>query len=207
MLQRGSIILYCIWVVIISCFIAYLFHNKQAEVAVNKFKLAYSAYNNALTQTVIDMDGETGCYFSTLGTSQNDYTNCNEFYKLLATNLKVTKYCKNKAYKDGCVPRYVVYTGDAVCAGFSESMINSGNQSFVMYDRSIMNVFSMPSNSTKPLFAVDVNGMQRPNMAGYDLFSFVIMRNANGSYYFNPNITYCLPVTKGGIQYINDVYK
>lgn len=204
---KGSVILYCIWVVIISCLVSFIVINRQNEVAVNRFKLAYVDYNNALYQTVMDMDGETGCYFSTEGTAKNDYSHCNDFYKRLATNLKVTKYCKNKSFAGGCVPRYENYTVDKVCAGFSESMFNSGNPSFVMNDKSIMNVFSMPSNSTKPLFAVDVNGMQKPNVAGYDLFSFVIMRSENGSYYFNPNITYCLPVAKGGIQYINDVYK
>lgn len=207
MAQRGSVILYCVWTVVISVFVAHYFNNRQNEVAVNRFKIAYSNYNNALSNTVSDMNGETGCYFSTEGVSQNDFRNCSEFYKNLAKNLNVTKFCKNKSYQNGCIPRYENYTKDRVCAGFSESMFNSGNQGFVMSDKSIMNVFNMPSNSSKPLFAVDVNGFQKPNLGGYDLFSFVVMRNKNGAYYFSPHITYCIPVSKGGIEYINDVYK
>ncbi len=207
MAQHGSVILYCVWTVIISCLIAYLLDNRQDEVAVNRFKLAYAAYNNALASTVNQMSGETGCYYSADSSIPNDFRNCTEFYKRFATNLKVTKYCKNKSFQGGCVPRYDKYSSEKKCAGFSESMFNSGNPTFVMADKSIMNVFNMPSNSPKPLFAVDVNGLQRPNKGGYDLFSFVVMRKQNGAYYFNPNITYCIPVVKGGIEYINDVYK
>lgn len=207
MAQRGSVILYCIWVVAISCFIAHYFNSRQNEVAVNRFKIAYSNYTTALVNTVTDMNGETGCYFSTEGASQNEFSNCNEFYKRLAENLTVTKFCKSKSLKNGCVPKYESYTKDHKCAGFSESMFNSGNQSFIMSDKSILNVFNMPSNAAKPIFAVDVNGLKKPNMGGYDLFSFVVMRNIYGSYYFNPHITYCIPVSKGGIEYINDVYK
>lgn len=82
-------------------------------------------------------------------------------------------------------------------AGFSESMMNKFNQAFVMNDNSNIIVFNQPANVQKPLFAVDSNGKLVPNKSGYDLFSLVIMRNANGYYYFHPDVTYCLPAGKG----------
>ena len=64
MARHGSVILYCVWTVVISCVVAHLINAKQDEVAVNRFKLAYAAYNNALASTVDQMSGETGCYYS-----------------------------------------------------------------------------------------------------------------------------------------------
>lgn len=52
------------WTVVISCVVAHLINAKQDEVAVNRFKLAYAAYNNALASTVDQMSGETGCCYS-----------------------------------------------------------------------------------------------------------------------------------------------
>lgn len=175
--------------------------------AVNRLKLVYSDYNNALILTVNEMNGDTGCYYSSDKSFPSDDKNCKEFYKHFASNLSVNKYCKNKSFQNGCIPRYASYTTERRCAGFSESMFNSGNPTFVMSDNSVMNIFNMPSHSPKPIFAVDVNGLNKPNKGGYDLFSFVIMQRPNGSYYFNPNITYCIPVDKGGIEYLNDIYK
>ena len=61
-------------------------------------------------------------------------------------------------------------------------------------------MFNTESAKRTPFFAVDVNGPKPPNNAGEDLFTMLIMKNEGGSYYFHTNITYCLPVEKGGIE-------
>ena len=178
--------------------------NKSAVVS---FKKLYSVYTQALDITVNDMDGDTGCYFSSDRRFPSKYSGCDRFYKTFATNLRVTKYCKNNALSKGCLPEYKSYAKTPSCAGFSENMMNRYNQVFVMNDKTNLTVFNLPENTQNPLFAVDSNGMMFPNKAGYDLFSLVIMRNANGIYYFHPNVTYCLPIEKGGIHNLQDVYK
>ncbi len=161
----------------------------------------------ALDATVFEMAGDTGCYFSADKNIQNDFSDCEKFYKNFATNLKVSKYCNGNALKDGCVPIYKNYITTSVCAGFSENMMNKYNQVFVMDDNTSLIVFNQPANVQKPLFAVDSNGKLMPNKSGFDLFSLVIMRKANGSYYFHPNVIYCLPYENGGIHNLQDVYK
>ena len=180
------------------------FINKVAAVS---FKKLYSVYSQALNYTVIQMGGEISCYYSTDKSVKSDFSGCDRFYKKFATNLKVKKYCKNNAFKKGCVPAYKAYATSPSCAGFSESMMNKFNQSFVMYDNTTLTVFNKPMNSPKPMFAVDSNGMLLPNKTGYDLFSLVIVRNSFGNYAFHPNVTYCLPRENGGIKNIQDVYK
>ena len=177
------------------------------KAAVTSFKKLYSIYSQALQSTVSEMGGDTGCYYSSNRRIKSDFSECDRFYKTFATNLKVKKYCKNMALENNCIPVYKKYPKAIQCAGFSESMMNKYNQAFVMNDKTSLVVFNMPANVPKPMFAVDSNGNLRPNKTGFDLFSLVIMRNPNGNYYFHPNVTYCLPVEKGGIKNIQDVYK
>ncbi len=175
--------------------------------AVISFKKLYSVYSQALNMTVNELDGETGCFYSHNSQIESDFSGCDRFYKTFATNLKVRKYCKYNALKDGCVPVYKKYAVTPSCAGFSESMFNRYNQVFVMNDNSNIVVFNQPARVQKPMFAVDSNGKLFPNKSGHDLFSFVIMRGKNGNYYFHTNVTYCLPVEKDGIHILQDVYK
>lgn len=175
--------------------------------AIKSFKDLYSAYNKTLQMTVNQMDGDTGCYLSSDKNHSADYSGCEKFYKNFADNLKITKYCKNNSLKNGCLPLYKTYTDSEICSGFSEKMMNRYNQTFVMTNGTTMTIFNQPENSPKPLFVVDANGKMFPNKSGYDLFTFVIMRNAGGNYYFHSNITYCLPMEKGGISKLQDIYK
>jgi len=176
--------------------------EKEAKV---QLKLDYSMYSKAIAETAAMMDDETGCYFSTESGVANDYSRCNEFYIQLVKNLNVSKYCKKDGLENGCVPVYEVYATDKNCAGYSESMMNKFNPSFVLNNKSSLIVYNYPNGYMKPVFAVDVNGLMKPNKPGHDLFSFVIVKNKNGSYYLHPNITYCLPETNGGIRNIHDV--
>lgn len=195
--------IYFILVMFVVVHLVFYFINKAAVVS---FKNLHSAYSQALEITVDDMLGDTGCYFSSSKKIKSDFSGCDRFYKNFATNLRVTKYCKQNALVNGCIPEYSNYAITPECAGFSESMFNRYNQAFVMGDKSILSIFNMPANVQRPLFAVDSNGMLPPNKSGYDLFSLVIMRGKNGEYYFHSNVTYCLPLEKGGIHSLQDVY-
>ncbi len=175
--------------------------------AIVSFKKLYNTYSQALDMTVIELDGETDCYFSTNSEVSNEFSGCEKFYKEFATNLKVTKYCKDNSLKNGCLPVYNSYAINPSCAGFSESMMNRYNQTFVMRDKTTLTVFNQPSGAPKPIFALDSNGKIFPNRSGYDLFSLVVIRNQHGHYTFHPNVTYCLPQETGGIQKLQDVYK
>ncbi len=201
------LIITMIYIIVLSVFVAYCVLHMLEKQAIVQFKKEYAAYNQALMLTAVQMSGDTGCYYSSDRKISSSYSNCLKFYKKFASNLKVTKYCKKNALENGCVPKYNSYSTEARCAGYSESMMNRFNQVFVMDDRSNLIVYNYPRDVAKPMFAIDVNGNLKPNKSGYDLFSMVIMRNSSGNYYFYPDITYCLPVEKGGFHYLTDIWK
>lgn len=178
--------------------------NKEAVIS---FKKLYTTYTQALELTTIELGGETDCFFSSNSNVESKFDGCDNFYKRFATNLKVTKYCKDNSLSKGCLPVYKSYATKPSCAGYSESMMNKFNQTFVMRDKSSLTVFNQPAGKPQPIFAVDSNGKLFPNKSGYDLFSLVIIRNSNGHYSFHPNVTHCLPQEQGGIQKLQDVYK
>ena len=179
--------------------------NKKETV--KRFQSIYASYSNALLKTVAQMGGNTGCYYISDGTGNHDFSNCDEFYKTFVSNLKVQKYCHGNALKDECIPVYESYTNKERCVGFSEEMLNEYDDAFVMPDGSNVIVYNVTKNDRRPIFAVDTNGFAKPNKAGEDLFSITIIKNSNGAIYFHPNISHCLPVSKGGIASITDVYK
>lgn len=205
--KKRLLILTCVYTLVLIFVVTYYTFELIDKSAVVSFKKLYAEYSQALNYTVAQMGGNIACYYSLEKSVKSDFSGCERFYKNFATNLKVQKYCKNNALKKGCVPVYQTYAKTPSCAGFSESMMNKYNQSFVMYDNTNLTVFNKPANSPKPMFAVDSNGLLLPNKVGYDLFSLVIIRNKNGNYAFHPNVTYCLPREKGGIKNIQDVYK
>ena len=122
---------YLILLLIVSVHFTLYFVDKAAIVS---FKKLYSAYSQALLLTVDDMSGDTGCYFSSDKNIPSKIDGCDRFYKNFATNLKVTKYCKDNALKKGCLPVYKKYAQTPTCAGFSENMMNKYDQVFVMND-------------------------------------------------------------------------
>lgn len=171
----------------------------------NQFRNIYTLYSSALQYTVDEMSGDIGCYYSSTG--ESDVSGCEKFYKHFVENLKVKKYCQNDALAENCVPVYKSYTTSSNCLGFSEEMINKHDDVFVMDNDSNIIVYNTENGKRAPFFAVDVNGLKEPNTPGQDLFTILIMKNSGGAYYFHSNITYCLPVEKGGIENIQDIYK
>ncbi len=170
----------------------------------NRFRNIYSIYSGLLQNTVLDMSGETGCYYSKSG--NEDLSGCDNFYRNFVTKMNIKKYCQNNALAKNCVARYSAYPKTPKCYGFFERMINDEDDAFVFSNGSSIIIFNTKDEKRTPFFAVDVNGTAPPNKPGEDLFTMIIMRNQSGSYYFHSNITYCLPVEKGGIENIQDIY-
>lgn len=199
------VVLIFIFVIVVAIGTVNAVDRIKQHTAKTNFSGLYSKYSNALMSTVAEMYGETGCYFSSA--SGANFSHCNEFYKTFLKHLNVKKYCQTKALENGCIPEYEVYSQKPSCIGFSRYMMNYEDDAFVMENGSNIIIPHAKDGNRIPMFAVDSNGLAKPNKAGEDLFSMVIIRNASGSYYFHSNITYCLPVEKGGIEHIQDIYK
>lgn len=199
--------LLAVFVIVIALGIARVVNHLAQDENKRRFKNIYSSYTQALLNTVVEMSGDTGCYYSSDKSVKHNFSNCDTFYKLFVSNLQLQKYCKTNSLKDGCIPLYQSYTDKNQCHGFTRTMMNNIADSFVMADSSNIIVYNELDKQRRPIFAVDVNGKSKPNKAGIDLFSLTIIRNGNGSYYFHGNVSYCLPVEKDGIKNIADVYK
>lgn len=198
------LLIFVLLVFIASGLVVKTINRKETK---RRFKAIYASYSDALLKTVAMMGGNTGCYYSTHQEEDNDFSNCDEFYKIFVSNLKVQRYCHGKALADGCIPEYESYTTKNLCIGFSREMMNIHNDAFVMLNGSNIIVFNKQQDERRPIFAVDTNGLVKPNKAGEDLFSIAIMKNSNNAYYFHPNVGYCLPVGKDSIENVKDVYK
>ena len=171
-----------------------------------RFKNIYSTYQTVLLNTIRDIGGDTGCYFSTDPAVSNDYSGCDYFYQTFLSNFKIQRYCQQEALRDGCIPQYETYTTNEQCNGFTKEMIEHVDDVFVLDDGSILIIYNEENKQYRPIFAIDVNGFSKPNKAGVDLFSLMVVRDGNGSYFFHGDISYCLPVEEDGIKNVSEIY-
>ncbi len=182
-----------------------LIANYQKNVLRNQLKKALSIYNQALIQTVEDMGGDTGCFYSQTEPRYTEKSTCEAFMEQFSKNLKVVKTCKGQALNNGCVPKYYSYPTVGGCSGFSESSINNRNTAYVLADGNIIISYSAGIDM-HPLFAFDINGMKGPNKSGYDLFAIQVDRVTNSqAIIFNPMLQSCFGAEPGGLGDITDV--
>jgi hypothetical protein len=128
------------------------------------------------------------CYIDTTGAAETGYytvSGCDEFYTELKKNLKISKYCANKAFEKGCIP--VEYKDVNGCPGYSTSAVK-GAEAWVTADG--MTMFRYNGSYTYPMFGFDINGAKNPNKWGYDVFAVDI-------YYDNQNKIYLTDKTCG----------
>ena len=200
------IVLVVVFILSVSMGVTRVVNYLAQNEAKRRFQNIYTVYSEALMKTVVEMSGDTGCYYSSDKSVKHDFSKCNQFYNIFVRHLELKKYCEDNALKNGCIPRYQEYTTKPECNGFTAYMINNYDDAFVLVDGSNIIVYNEIDKQRKPIFAVDVNGFSKPNKAGEDLFSMTIIRNSNGSYYFHGNISFCLPVNKGGIHDLTDIH-
>ena len=99
--KKRLIIFTGIYFVVLLFGVIYFTRNLIEKIAITSFKKLFSTYNQALLLTVNDMDDNIGCYFSADKNYPSDFSKCDKFYKIFSTNLKVTKYCKDKSFEKG----------------------------------------------------------------------------------------------------------
>lgn len=192
-----------------------LIQNYQKYVLKNQFKKAYSTILSSINKTHADLGVIPACYYSDNGDLDGSVVyGCHEFAKALKLNLNVTKECDGDAYKDGCIPEYKgieevyqennpddnsdkEYTG---CIGYTKNYIKQKALTWVLADGTIIFFYTWAKDVQMPLFAIDVNGMKKPNKWGYDLFDFKITTHKSSK---NLKITgggACMYSEKGGIS-------
>ena len=178
-----------------------------------QYKKAVSVMNEALKLVYEKTDTIYSCYYghSYSNSSYDGQTNsqCNELGTQMMQVLKVAHVCRGNAYNDGCIPKYkgidsILKEDDDItddeletwttgCSGFKENNILNQNTAIVLMDGTIIGIYG--AGSFNNLFFVDVNGMQKPNKWGYDVFAFMIMSDDTKLYLRQGG---CLMIEKGG---------
>ena len=191
-----------------------LISNFQQKALDNQFKKIYAMLNQNLLKVQGDIGYTPKCY--SLGANSGFvFDECDEFKEKFIGSLKVSKICDNKAFENGCIPEYngfdtVVkdkhkndedydedYWQDYAnrnCGSFNQSEILNNKKVYVLSDGTIL-FFYNEDYKYNHIITVDVNGMNKPNKWGHDLFVFTI-NFQNNNYKFRPGG--CMLEEEGG---------
>lgn len=151
-----------------------LIANYQKKELNTRFAKVYSTYSNALVQIIEENGDVPECYYFN---GYSKVAECESFFKNYIKKLNIVKYCDKNGVINKCIPEYTKYNAEdnnAACPGFKKSIIETISKSWVLPDGST--AFTYYNGSAMPVFAIDINGFQKPNKGGYDLFSFTISR-------------------------------
>ena len=158
-----------------------------------QYKKAVSVMNEALKRVYEKTDTIYSCYYG------HDYAGnyiqgpgdqCGELAEQMKQVLQISHICRGKAYQNGCIPKYKGFdtalkendenmSDDEVanitrgCGSFKESAILNNNTAMVLLDGTIIGIYG--SLDFNKIFFIDINGKQKPNKWGYDVFAFMIM--------------------------------
>lgn len=162
-----------------------LMQEFQQQVLKTQFKSTYSTISNALTMMKANLGDYPACNYGENGS----WAECPKFFDELEKTLKLTKTCKGNAYSEGCIP---LYLGDdkASCGGFNQTYVSNYNTAYVLSDGTIIEPYSQ---SYGALIMVDINGKDKPNKWGYDVFDFLFNKvngdlRLQGGGCFNPEL-------------------
>lgn len=136
---------------------------------------------------------------------------CDIFQSEFEKTVKILKVCENNALKNGCIPEYngvdtiqrqnnenmsdtEVNQATAGATWWRQSAIEKDRKAYVLADGTIL---LMSGWSGMRIFAVDVNGMKKPNKWGYDIFVLSVSSEPGKSLTLIPS--YLInPAEKGG---------
>lgn len=163
-------------------------NKTQKFVLKQQFKKSVNILSNAVRKTYADMEYTPHCsYGLNDGTNNGTSSECRDFNNILIKNLKIIKYCPNKAFENGCIADIkgidtIIMDNDSNLSEeeainmtygvryFQKYKILNNNQTWVLQDGQIL----MPFHITFPLYLVDINGLKGPNKWGYDIYTFSI---------------------------------
>ena len=136
---------------------------------------------------------------------------CDIFQSEFEKTVKILKVCENNALKNGCIPEYngvdtiqrqnnenmsdtEVNHATVGATWWRQSAIEKDRKAYVLADGTIL---LMSGWSGMRIFAVDVNGMKKPNKWGYDIFVLSVSSEPGKSLTLIPS--YLInPAEKGG---------
>ena len=180
-----------------------LIANYQKKVTVNRLKQAYSMINHALLLAQKDYDEPKYWYSGTgllhTGTSNAQTASKKWVETYFIPYLKGAKVHGFKSLKEmGYKTPYVALNGKPISNGNLTKLNDTANfielnNSILLtvgYDNKYINGEDGDTALTDILFRVDINGRQKPNMYGRDMFAFHYSAQTGKLLYFGYNPTY-----------------
>ncbi len=173
-----------------------LIANYQKKVTVNRLKQAYSMINQALLLAQKDYDEPKYWYSGTglnVGTPEGQTSSKKWIETYFIPYLKGAKFHGRKSLKEmGYKTPYVALNGKPISNGNLTKLSDCAN--FIELNNSILLTVGYDNNATlltDILFRVDINGRQKPNMYGRDMFAFhYFAKNGKLVYFaYNPKYT------------------
>ena len=173
-----------------------LIANYKEKALENQFKRSYAVLNQALLSAQSQFGYLPRCYYKSNAYSSAISDECAELTEKFLSNLKITKTCKDNAYKNGCIPEYKGYDdvlkeqhkddedydedfwqdyANRNCGGFNTSEILNNKTVYVLADGTIIFFYT---NMSSLIVAFDVNGNSGPNKWGYDIYGISFYGNA-----------------------------
>ena len=201
-----------------------LINRYKTFVLMQQFKKVYSAIAVATEKVQFDMGENVKCFYGPGGS----WADCPLFYNELAKQLNEIQVCNGKALERGCLPKEFykkpedlykelypdLGSDDEVnkyfssrCPGFSTENIKNNDKVYVLNGGFL--IITYYNRGSAPLFIVDINGKNRPNKWGHDLFIFQFEKRKLSDSYFviEPTLNAGL-VEKGGftaIEFFNRI--
>lgn len=169
--------------VVASLTIPVLKDKFEKQATIEGYKKAYSTLQNAVKMSEVENGTIDSWNFPT---NHGDTTQGMQFFNTyLAPYLSITKSCGTGS---GCWISSKKPNGD-ICG--SVGLTSSSYFKYILIDGMTLSIynygyFNNPATLRGIGVFIDLNGAKKPNMLGKDVFSFVLVENAAGTY--NPGV-------------------
>ncbi len=83
-----------------------LISNYKDNVLKNQFKRSYAMLSQALLSAQSQFGYLPRCYYKNDSGNITEISDCKQLTEYFLSSLKITKTCKDHAFKNGCIPEY-----------------------------------------------------------------------------------------------------
>ena len=161
------------------------------KVKVNYKETLFLQMHSMYSQNLLKMQenfSNLKCYVTEKGEVVNQ--ECLDFYNEFLQDIPIKNYCKSKRI-NSCLPNYKV-SGKTPknCDNIYEKLINKLNDSVILKKDKLM-IIASDKEKKYPVFAIDINGFNSPNVIGEDLIIVTLRKKYDGEYHIEINSTIC----------------
>ena len=205
--------------VVMAITIPSLINKYRTYVLQQQFKKVYAALSVAVEKVQFDMGENVKCRYGKGNTNSHmtlrDWSECKLFYQEFAKQLNVIKTCNRNEDEGGCIPAGMYRSYDEIFAEYknlegeeAEENLKANCNGFGSAYKGRRTVYILQGGflispygiGNAPVFMVDINGHNRPNKWGHDVFVFYLALPDKELYsnYFTLKPDLCMVVEKGG---------